>query len=35
MGQWQKEAAKYALGIFVIFVVTIVLLGHMPFYIPQ
>lgn len=35
MGQWQKEAAKYALGIFVIFVVTIALLGHMPFYIPQ
>ena len=24
MGQWQKESAKYALGIFVIFVVTIV-----------
>lgn len=35
MGQWQKEAAKYALGIFVIFVVTIILLGHMPLYIPQ
>jgi len=35
MGQWQKESAKYALGIFVIFVVTIVLLGHMPLYIPQ
>lgn len=35
MGQWQKESAKYALGIFVIFVVTIILLGHMPLYIPQ
>ncbi|WP_430597364.1 CitMHS family transporter [Enterococcus sp. AZ177] len=35
MGQWQKEAAKWALGIFVIFVVTIVLTGHMPLYIPQ
>ncbi len=34
-GAMAKEAAKYALGIFVIFVVTIVLLGHMPFYIPQ
>ena len=28
MGQWQKESAKYALGIFVIFVVTI-LLAHL------
>ncbi|MEI5992907.1 CitMHS family transporter [Candidatus Enterococcus mansonii] len=35
MGQWQKEAAKWALGIFIIFVVTIVLTGHMPLYIPQ
>ncbi len=35
MGKWQKEAGKYALGIFVIFVVTIILLGHMPLYIPQ
>ena len=35
MGAWQKEAAKYALGIFVIFVVTIVLFGQMPLYIPQ
>ena len=35
MGQWQKESAKYALGIFVIFVVTIVALGHMPLFIPQ
>lgn len=35
MGAWQKEAGKYALGIFIIFVVTIVLFGHMPLYIPQ
>lgn len=35
MGQWQKESAKYALGIFVIFIVTIMLLGHLPIYIPQ
>ncbi|MBO0473461.1 citrate transporter [Enterococcus sp. DIV0840] len=35
MGQWQKESAKWALGIFVIFVVTIILTGHMPLYIPQ
>jgi CitMHS family citrate-Mg2+:H+ or citrate-Ca2+:H+ symporter len=35
MGQWQREAAKWALGIFVIFVVTIILTGHMPLYIPQ
>lgn len=35
MGAWQKETAKYALGVFVIFVVTILLTGQMPFYIPQ
>ncbi|MGB7472702.1 CitMHS family transporter [Trichococcus sp.] len=35
MGAWQKEAAKYALGVFIIFVVTIVLFGGMPLYIPQ
>jgi len=35
MGKWQREAGKYALGIFTIFVVTIILFGHMPFYIPQ
>ncbi|MGO3602652.1 MAG: CitMHS family transporter [Enterococcus malodoratus] len=35
MGQWQKETAKYALGVFAIFIGTIVLLGHMPIYIPQ
>ena len=35
MGEWQKEAAKYAAVIFVIFVLTIVLMGHMPLYIAQ
>ena len=35
MGEWQKESAKYAAVIFVIFVVTIVLMGHMPLYLPQ
>lgn len=35
MGQWQRESGKYALGIFIIFVVTVILLGHMPLYIPQ
>lgn len=35
MGEWQKTAGKYAFGIFIIFIVTIVLMGHMPIYIPQ
>lgn len=35
MGEWQRESAKYATVIFVIFVVTIVLMGHMPLYRPQ
>lgn len=35
MGQWQKESAKWALGIFIIFIITIILTGHMPLYIPQ
>lgn len=35
LGEWQKESAKYALVIFIIFVVTIILSGHMPLYIPQ
>lgn len=35
MGQWQKESAKYAIGIFVIFLLTLILLGYMPAYIPQ
>lgn len=30
MGEWQRESAKYAAVVFVIFVVTIVLMGHMP-----
>lgn len=33
MGQWQKEAGKYALGIFVIFLVTILALGYIPLHI--
>lgn len=35
MGKWQREAGKYALGIFTIFVVTIFLFGYMPFYISK
>ncbi|WP_282920008.1 CitMHS family transporter [Ignavigranum ruoffiae] len=35
MGEWQKKSAKYALGIFVIFVVTIILTGHMRLFIAQ
>lgn len=35
MGEWQKESAKYATVVFIIFVVTIILLGHMPVFIPQ
>ncbi|MGO3733078.1 MAG: CitMHS family transporter [Vagococcus sp.] len=35
MGEWQKESAKYALGIFLIFLVTIIGLGYMPLYLPQ
>ena len=35
MGKWQREAGKYALGIFVIFVVTVMFFGHVPFYLPQ
>ena len=35
MGEWQKESAKYAAVVFVIFVVTIVLMGHMPLYVAQ
>lgn len=35
MGEWQRESAKYALGIFVIFIVCIVLTGSMPLFIPQ
>lgn len=35
MGEWQRKSAKYALGVFVIFVVTIVLMGHIRLFIPQ
>ncbi|MBA2795791.1 CitMHS family transporter [Streptococcus porcinus] len=35
MGEWQRTAGKYALGIFIIFILTIILMGHMPIYIPQ
>ncbi len=35
MGEWQKESAKYAAGIFLIFVVTLIGFGFMPLYIPQ
>ena len=35
MGDWQRESAKYAAVVFVIFVVTIVLMGHMPLYLAQ
>ncbi|MGT2828375.1 SLC13 family permease [Streptococcus hillyeri] len=35
MGEWQKESAKYAAVIFIIFVITIIATGHMPLYIPQ
>ena len=35
MGKWQREAGKYALGVFAIFVVTVMLSGHVPFYLPQ
>lgn len=35
MGEWQRESAKYALVVFIIFVVTILIVGRLPFYIPQ
>ena len=35
MGEWQRESAKYAAVVFVIFVVTIVLMGHMPLYLAK
>ena len=35
MGEWQRESAKYAAVVFVIFVATIVLMGHMPLYLAQ
>jgi len=30
MGQWQKESAKYALGVFAIFLITAIVLGYLP-----
>lgn len=30
MGQWQKEAGKYALGVFLIFIISSILLGYLP-----
>ncbi|AMB99738.1 citrate transporter [Aerococcus urinaehominis] len=35
MGEWQKESGKWLVVVFLIFVVTIALLGHMRIYIPQ
>lgn len=35
MGEWQKESAKWAIPIFVIFIVCGVVFGKMPVYIPQ
>lgn len=35
MGKWQIESAKWAIGIFLIFILTILLTGQIPFYIPQ
>lgn len=35
MGEWQRTAGKWAACIFVIFVVTVMLIGHLPVYIPQ
>lgn len=35
LGEWQRAAGKWAAVIFVIFVVTIMLTGAVPFYIPQ
>ncbi|MGX7199702.1 CitMHS family transporter [Enterococcus nangangensis] len=35
MGKWQRETAKYAIVVFIIFVVTVMVFGHLPLYIPQ
>ena len=35
MGEWQRTAGKWAACIFVIFVVTVMLVGHLPLYIAQ
>lgn len=34
MGEWQKESAKYAIGIFLIFVITIVMTGDLRLFVP-
>ncbi|UUX33200.1 CitMHS family transporter [Fundicoccus culcitae] len=35
MGEWQKESAKWLVGVFIIFVGTALALGYIPLYIPQ
>lgn len=35
MGEWQKAAAKYAVVVFAIFVITVLALGHMPIHVAQ
>ncbi|MBG9982086.1 citrate transporter [Aerococcaceae bacterium DSM 111020] len=35
MGEWQKESGKWLLGVFIIFIVTIVLTGNLRVFIPQ
>lgn len=35
MGEWQKESAKWLTPVFIIFIVTIVLTGHLRLFIPQ
>lgn len=35
LGEWQKSAAKWLIVVFIIFIVTIIVIGGVPFYIPQ
>ena len=35
MGKWQIESAKWAVGIFIIFIIMICITGQLPLYIPQ
>ena len=35
MGEWQKTSAKWAVPIFIIFIVCGLIFGHMPLYLPQ
>lgn len=35
MGEWQKESGKWLIGVFVIFIVTIILTGQLRVFIPQ